>query len=271
MKITGEIEKILLETQKNLEKARINKNAEKYWKEIIVYSCIATIIAWITAVLLTQEIMLSAILAFTIFILGIALGYYFPLHKKNLIAGEIEKELPFALMSMAVELNMNLPFEKALKNASKRNYGILSKELERAAREISLKGASIQEALLHLSERIDSRNLKRSIAHLVSVNEQGSRNERGEPIKRIAKELLSKQRAEAKEFSGKLIILSLLFIAVSAIIPAMFQAFVSIGSMFLAIEFTPIQIIIISAVVFPAIDLAILYLVKFKTPVFLRE
>jgi len=106
---------------------------------------------------------------------------------------------------------------------------------------------------------------------LVSVYEQGSRNKNGEPIRQLAKELLLKQKAESKEFSGKLVVFSLLFIAVSAIIPAFFQAYVVIGSMFLKMKFTAAQILVIALVLFPAVDLAVLAVIKAKTPAFMRE
>ena len=68
-----------------------------------------------------------------------------------------------------------------------------------------------------------------------------------------------------------MVVFSLMFIAVSAIIPAFFLAFITIGSMFMELDFTPIQVIALTAIVFPAIDLSVLFLIKEKTPVFLQK
>ena len=63
---------------------------------------------------------------------------------------------------------------------------------------------------------------------------------------------------------------SVVFIVLSAIVPAMFQAFISIGSTFMELDFTSIQILLITTVLFPVINLGILLLIKSKTPEILK-
>jgi hypothetical protein len=58
----------------------------------------------------------------------------------------------------------------------------------------------------------------------------------------------------------------LLFISVAAIAPALFQAFIVIGSVFLEIGFSPWQAVIVSCLGFPLADLAIIALIKENTP-----
>jgi hypothetical protein len=62
-----------------------------------------------------------------------------------------------------------------------------------------------------------------------------------------------------------------LFIAVSAIVPALFQSFVIVGSMVLELDFTPLQVLLVTAVFFPLVDIAVLLYIRGKTPVFLRD
>ncbi len=166
---------------------------------------------------------------------------------------------------------MGIKFEKCLENAVKEKYGAVSKELEKVLAETRGGGASMQEALFHMGERIDSLMVKRAVAQLVNVYEQGEEASAGQPVKAIAGEMLSRQKALAKEFSGKLVVFSLLFIAVSAIIPAIFQSFTIVGSMFLKLSFSAAQILLIVAVGFPLLDVGILLYIRGKTPVFLRE
>jgi len=64
---------------------------------------------------------------------------------------------------------------------------------------------------------------------------------------------------------------SLVFIAVSAIVPAMFQSFILIGSYFMALSFTAEQVFIIIVVLFPIIDVGILMMINNKTPEFLKN
>ena len=63
----------------------------------------------------------------------------------------------------------------------------------------------------------------------------------------------------------------LVFIAVSAIGPAMFASFIIIGSYFMQIQFSAIQIFLILVIVFPSIDLLVLITINSKTPLFLRK
>ena len=57
------------------------------------------------------------------------------------------------------------------------------------------------EGLFNLSERIDSKMLKRSISQIISIYEHGS-EEKGEPIKQLAKELLSRQKIIEVSFNA---------------------------------------------------------------------
>ncbi|MBU1120616.1 type II secretion system F family protein [Candidatus Micrarchaeota archaeon] len=265
------IEKFFSELERELIKGRINESVEEYLKKRGFYSVILALTAFFLYSLIVSNLIEGIIVGGIVFVLGFSFFLLYPKARKNRIKALIERDLPFALMAMAVELNLNIPFEKTIENTAGRQYGIISVEFSKVVREIKHYGSSLQEALFHLSERNDSLMLKRSMAQLVSIYEHGSKTERGTPIKRLAEELLSKQKAESKEFSGKLVVFSLVFIALSAILPALFQSFVSIGSMFLELEFTALQIIIIVTVFFPLIDAGILLFIKLKTPVFLNE
>ena len=61
-----------------------------------------------------------------------------------------------------------------------------------------------------------------------------------------------------------------MFIAVSAIVPALFQSFLIVGSTFMQIDFTPIQIIVMTTMVLPAIDIGVLLYIRSITPEFLK-
>ena len=68
-------------------------------------------------------------------------------------------------------------------------------------------------------------------------------------------------------FSSSLII----GFAVSAIVPAMFQSFILVGSYFMALSFTAEQVFLIIVVLFPLIDIGILAMINSKTPEFLKQ
>ncbi|PIN99018.1 MAG: hypothetical protein COT90_01510 [Candidatus Diapherotrites archaeon CG10_big_fil_rev_8_21_14_0_10_31_34] len=260
------MKEIILVKEKELKKAGIFLEEKDFTEKAFKYSLIlasVSIICFFAFTKLTTAV-LSGILVFA---LGIFIAIRIPLILKKKKAKKIEKYLPFALMAMSVELNINLSFEKILSNLSE-DYGEFSFEIKKALKEIKA-GATIQKALFNLSERTDSKILKRSISQITSIYEHGS-EQKGEPIKQLAKELLSRQKTESKEFTSKMIMYSVVFIVLSAIIPAMFQAFISIGSTFMEMDFTSIQVLLIITVFFPLLNLAVLFLIKSKTPEFLK-
>ena len=180
-----------------------------------------------------------------------------------------EAAMPFHLMNIAIELNLGMQFEKALRHSAMERDAF-SKELRKAVLEIERQGASVQQALRHLGERVESQMVKRAMVQLSAAFEQEG-GKKGEPVKRIAGEMLTRQRVEAKLFSGKMVVSSLLFIGASAIVPALFQSFSIVGAAVLNIGFTPLQILLIITVVFPALDTVVLLYIRSRTPAFLRE
>ncbi|MDD3159817.1 MAG: hypothetical protein PHQ98_02525 [Candidatus ainarchaeum sp.] len=130
------------------------------------------------------------------------------------------------------------------------------------------KGFSFNEALIKMNKRINSRDIRRVNSNLANLYLNGNQID---GIKKINNELLMKQRIESKEFSGKMMVYSLVFIALSAIVPSMFQSFIIIGSYFMEISLSALQIFLIIVIGFPLIDLMILLVINSKTPVFLKK
>lgn len=223
---------------------------------------------WFVFSLFFGEIIYSLIYAVIFSILAFFGKKVLKNYKKKNMAKLFEKDFAFALMSLSTQLSIGISFENALQNIALSDYGIVSKEFAIILKDVGEKNASIHSALLSLSERIDSSIARRGLSQLVSAYDKG-RKEASSDIKTIALELLNEQKNEAKAFSSKIVVLSLMFIAVSAIIPAMFQAFVIVGSMFLELDITPIQLLLIITIGFPLIDLAMLSYIKLKTPAFL--
>ena len=129
-------------------------------------------------------------------------------------------------------------------------------------------GSSISEALKKMNQRIIGINIKRANSSLNNIYLHGSSSD---TLKKLTDDLLIRQKIESKEFSGKMVVYALVFIAVSAIMPSMFQSFILIGSYFMKISFTPLQVFFIIVLLFPALDVSILYMIHSKTPIFLRQ
>ncbi len=233
-------------------------------------SAIAALCAWFVSSLFLEEIALSLIPAIIVFALVYSLFLYRPKLRRRKFALKIEKDMPFALLSLAVETEMDVQFETALGNIAMQDYGLVSAEFRKIVSEIRDSGASVQEALFNFAERANSLDVKRAITQIVAAYEQGSGKRSSSPLKKLAHEMLLKQHSESKEFSNKLVVFSLMFIAVSAIVPALFQAFIIVGSAFLALQLSALQILLIVALLFPALDVAVLLYIRARTPEFLK-
>lgn len=226
---------------------------------------------WFMATLLIQDLLVSLLVGLGGGVLAFFLEKKWPAFQKKQKIEKVEAELPFVLLEMSIELTVQRPFEKILERVSQSAFKNAKKEFQKVFQEIHDKGASVPEALRHLAERLSSTESKRAIIQLIHAYEQGTYQNKGANIKRIAQELLSKQRIQAKAFSSKLGLFSLIFIVVSAIVPALFQSFVLVGSSFLSMDFSPLQVLLIIAVAFPLLDLGVLWYIKYKTPIFLGE
>ncbi|MBN2127732.1 MAG: type II secretion system F family protein [Candidatus Diapherotrites archaeon] len=219
--------------------------------------------------LLIENLIEGTALSFLAFVISTMLiSIYFKRKEKKRIEA-VEAQLPFALLPLGSELNAGIEFEKGLRNASKNSGKELEKEIEFMMNEIN-NGKPIQKALLEFAKRNNSMQIKKAMSMLSGIYMQGNRNS-GAQVKKIAKEMLLKQKNKSKEFSQKIVLYSLVFISVSAIIPAFFQAFITVGSLFMEIDFTPIQVLAITAIIFPLIDLVFLFIIKESTPVHLSE
>ncbi len=184
----------------------------------------------------------------------------YPGMKKKKRAKAIEKELPNCLRLIGIHLNIGLSFEQSLKSVS--SNSTLGKELKHVMRNID-NGSSVQEAFNALSERIDSVFVKRAVAQVIASYEKGGS---GETLKKLADEQESIIRARLREYNGKMTVYSLLFIAVSAVFPAIFQAYMMVGSSFLNIGITPLQALLMPVLVFPIVNIVLFLFVRWESP-----
>ena len=242
------------------------KEFDKHKFESIKISLILGLFCWLIIGVLAKNILLGAGIAIITTLLLFLLLLQLPLMKRKKYAKKIESELPLFLTKLASEIKLGKSFNQAIISAANENSAV-DNEFKLIVKDMN-KGASFQEALELMNKRIDSQQVKRACSNLSNLHNNGKKDVNG--IKKLAQELLLKQRIESKEFSGKMAVYALVFIAVSAIVPAMFMSFTLIGSYFMKLSFTPNQIFLISIVLFPLMDGCVLVLINSKTPLFLK-
>lgn len=255
----------------DLKKAGIKKSAQKYFEDSLKFSVLAALFFWVLWSLLFEDMFLGFFGSIFFFSLNACFWMYYPAALKKRKAELVEKELPFALLNLSVELNADSRLVRAIKSLCAKNKNFFTKELEKAHSEITEGGLSAQRALLNIGERVESESLKRALMKIITIYEQGGEKKaRVDSIRSIATQELAIQKAKSKEFSQKLVLYSIMFIVVSAVFPAMFLAFITVGSSFMRIGFLPSHIILIVTLVFPLLDIAALFFIRSRTPQFLR-
>jgi len=113
-----------------------------------------------------------------------------------------------------------------------------------------------------MAGRSGSLPVKRCLMLLSSLYETGSGTE---PLKRTAEELAASQLSNMRLQSGRLSILSILFICCSALLPSFFTVFVSVSPS-VSSPVSSWQVWLAFLIVFPALNLAALLLVLFLLP-----
>ncbi len=180
-------------------------------------------------------------------------------------AQAIESDLPLALRSAAMQVQLKLDFEKILSELAEAGYGC-SPLLSVALREIK-SGKSIPQSLSHAQTLCDSVYFKRSCASLSFCYEHGGGSDQ---LMSLAGEIASVQQSQGREFSSKLAILGLIFIASSALLPSFFLVFALTSSAFLSSQISTAHIWLAFLLAFPALDAMLLLLSLQRSPIFLK-
>lgn len=176
---------------------------------------------------------------------------------------------PF-LSFLALELELHAPIETALHRAAEHAPAPLREELRATLHHSHEKGMGVETALATWAQKWNHPPLTRAVTLIVHVARQGATETSIQGLRRLAEDLRIQQQTRLKRFASALTLYALIFIGVSAVVPALFLAFLTIGSRFLELSFTPADVLAIALLGFPVVDALILGLVWLQTPVELR-
>lgn len=251
--------------EKNLLQANTRTSPARWSNFALAAALVVGLLAFILALFA-----LDFPLAFAVFFIAFSLAFLVFLRAPAFAArarGEIvERDLGVALRAASIELNSGASFERVMRELSF-GYGELSGEFSRVLSSVA-RGSGFGEAFRASGERVDSLLFKRACAQLAFVYEHGLK---GEGLRKLADELLLLQKTSAREFNAKASFFGLLFIAVSCIMPALFGAYVIVGSSFLSFSFSSSEVLAAFVLLFPLLDLALLLFLRAKTPKFLAS
>ncbi len=284
--------------QKNLLQAALPFEAGEYLSFSFALPALSALAALVFFALSGVDFLEGFAFSLFLFALAFFALIRYPAAVARSRAKRIERDLSVALRAMHVSMLFNSDFEKSLQlvarnGASERgwesrrergidrgtefgrgamgvvgssggagSFGELSSEFSRVLSDVR-HGAPVVFALQSFASRVDSVHAKRAAMQLAFTYEHGLK---GEGLRRLADELSSMQRADARRFAAKTAFSGLLFIAASSIIPAFFSAYAAVGSLFLDTQVSPGDVVVAFVLVFPAISGGILLFIKSQMP-----
>ncbi len=128
-------------------------------------------------------------------------------------------------------------------------------------------GSSLEEGLARFIQDAQSPLLTRVGGVLLHVCREGVSSSSLNALQRITEDVRMHEKNDIRAFAQKLTVLTLLFIAVSALIPAFFLSFISIGSTFMESTFSPEDVLLITLLGFPLLDGMLLTWVWVQSPI----
>jgi len=193
-----------------------------------------------------------------LFVLFFSIMFFIKRIKEQDAKSQLSRELPFFLNDLASDLEKNIPLKLSLEHQATKKTAI-GKKIAKALELVSKKGYDLESALNQVSK--DNLDLKRVVYQINDILQSGTIN-KSETFRILSNNFIEQQGLAMKNYSTKLNFLSLIFVVVSAIVPALFLMFFLIGSNFFEISFSVEGIIVITVVVFPIIDMFILLFMR---------
>jgi hypothetical protein len=174
----------------------------------------------------------------------------------------ISKELPFFINNLANDLEKNISIKNALENRTRDNT-LIALKIKQVLENVNNKGFHLKESLLLVSK--DHKQLSDVIYQLIEIINSGTKN-KAYPLRTLSKTIVEEQAIKMKNYSTKLNLITLLYIVMSAVIPAMLLMFFIVGGNFFEISFSPVTVVFICVVIFPVIDMFLLLVLRSSLP-----
>jgi len=177
---------------------------------------------------------------------------------------QIEKNLPYALHHLLIEVRSGVPLFNALVSISQSKYGILSEEMKKAVDDIST-GKSEIATLEMLARRNPSLYFRRVLWQIVNSLKSGA--DIGNTIKQIVDNLAEEQRVAIKKYGSQLNPLTLMYMIFAVIFPTLGITFLLVLSSFVGVGID-LHVVLIGIILFLIMfQFMIIGLIKSRRPV----
>ncbi|MFH1247410.1 MAG: hypothetical protein V1644_03440 [Candidatus Micrarchaeota archaeon] len=235
------------ELEENLKITGFTCGASRYITACFLISFFSLPLFAIISSLLEIPLLIAVVFSTCVFIFL----NFLPLINRNMFQNKIESQLPTFVYLTYLETLHNPLREKALFTI---NFPELATEVKKI------------ETLLNRGLPLNLvpgfyKGPSKDFSTFVNLLASGTNVE----LKKFYCDLLEKQRNDLKKHAAKANLMSMFFISIAAIVPALFSAFVLLGPL-LGFALTSLQILFIYVVLFPLLNLIFLYCIEAFLP-----
>ena len=215
----------------DLQSAEMRYSVEQYLTLVLS----ATILIWLILLAFLFVLILAANLDILISILLLiiapiacfAMAMIMPGSRAKSLASSIDKELPFALRHMSIEIRAGVGIFKTMESIASSDYGALSDGFRSVLFNIE-KGVPTEDALDMWGERTRSEGLRRMVSHLVRAMKTGGNL--SDIMITIAEDVSFERRMKIADFAEKLNLMGLFLMMVAIVLPVLITILTVIGS-----------------------------------------
>ncbi|MGZ7047275.1 MAG: type II secretion system F family protein [Methanobacterium sp.] len=178
-------------------------------------------------------------------------------------SSEASREIPFALRQMATELRAGLGLHESMRSVALSGYGPLSEEFARTLEEIKY-GETTENALMDMSERVNSDGLKRAIYQITRTLSSGG--DLAKTLNVIAEDTAYEMRMKLKDYAQKLNSFTMIYMFVAILGPVILMIMLIAASTVMGPMFPPIVLLILYLFLFPLIVGFMAFMIKRLEP-----
>ncbi len=188
---------------------------------------------------------------------------FLPNLQKGSRSAEASRELPYALRQMATELKAGLGLHDSMRSVAMSGYGTLSEEFARTLEEIKY-GETTENALIDMSERIQSDGLKRAVYQITRTLTSGG--DLSKTLNVIAEDIAYELRMKLKDYSQKLNSFTMIYMFVAILGPVIFMIMLIAASTVMGAVLPPIALLAMYLFLFPMIVGFMAFMIKRLEP-----
>ena len=184
---------------------------------------------------------------------------YLPSLQRGKRTSEVSRELPYALRQMATELRAGLGLHDSMRSVALSGYGALSEEFARALEEIRY-GETTENALLDMSNRIQSEGLKRAVHQITRTLASGG--DLAKTLNIIADDVAYEIRMKLRDYAQKLNAFTMIYMMIAILMPVIVLVMLIAATTVMGPVIPPQMLLIIYLFLFPAMVAFMAFMIK---------